>query len=155
VRSRSVCACVVVWILAISVLVWEQPAQAGGPVGALRVSHSLAMTNEYLTFSGRLPSRSVRVVLQVARPAGWARVAVKRSTPTGRFKFLVRNPSRLGVVDMYRVVAPRQSGLRHRQVTPKRAVRTVAQTGLLHVPTVVTKGTDLVASAQMSPARPG
>jgi alpha-tubulin suppressor-like RCC1 family protein len=154
-RTRSIGACFCALALTTVVLVGEQPVQAGVQVGALRVSHSRAMTNEYLRFSGRLPSERVRVVLQEARPNGWARVAVKRSTSTGRFAFRIRNSSQIGVVETYRVVAPRQSRLPHRQVTPRRNVRTVRQVGALYVPTVVSTGTYLHARAQMSPVRPG
>src|SRR4051812_20554915 len=91
VRTRSIGACL--WALALTtmVLAGEQPGHASGPVSALRVSHARVMPNEYLRFRGRLPVERARVMLQVMRPHGWARIAVQQSTSTGRFAFRTRN----------------------------------------------------------------
>src|SRR4051812_41441437 len=102
-RSRSVVACFCALALTVMVLVCEQPGQASRPDGALRVSHARAMQDEYLRLRGRLPVGRAHVVLQVMRRHGWARVAVQRSTSTGRFAFRVRNSGGVGSVTTYRV----------------------------------------------------
>jgi alpha-tubulin suppressor-like RCC1 family protein len=137
------------------VLVWAQPGQASGSVGALRVSHARAMPDEYLRFVGRLPVERARVTLQLMGPHGWAGKAVRRSTSTGRFSLRVRNSAHVGAVTAYRVIAHQQPSVPHSVVTTKVTVRTVKQSGALHVPDVVLTGTFLHARAQMSPVRPG
>ncbi len=134
------------------------PARAVSATGTLAMTPDAPIVGEQVVARGRLSTHRARPIqLQQKTGSSWTTRITGRSASTGAFQLVVRAGAVPGSAT-YRVWAPkvRQQGHSYPAVrTPWSTLHAVGQTAALSVPATDLVGTEVVAAAAFTPARPG
>ena len=145
-------------VLATTLVVSPQAAQAAVVAGRLTVTPGPAIAQEAVTFKGAVPPRRSRpVALQRRYDVGWVPVTSGRTSTAGAFAIRTAAPKTTGSTS-YRVFTPAVgfSGRVYPAVaTPAVRLATVPQQGTLSAPDHSVGSETFTATASFTPARPG
>lgn len=135
------------------------PAPPADAAGTITVSRTSVIGGEWISVTGSTGQSLARPIqLQVRRSNRWMTVVTARTTRKGRFAFSYKPSTKVGTRTVLRAHAPRArvgGTLRAARTMASRTVTTVAQGGIVKLPTNLPVGGPVSVSVRLTPARRG